>query len=1071
VRITDGLRKIKEKVSISRTSLIVIMLMIVVIGGTFAWFTYRSRESALVLTIGDINDSRMTIKPYQIRESLTPVNTYEGGVYSQIQVVNNNNSSTKMSLFYRINDLDEILINNGLRYTVVSSSSLNGEYIEVKTGDFTELGKNSDRFIILDMDVTASTTIYYRVYLWLDSNFGDQSVVQNLSLDIELNGYIGDYKFDDYGPVLDSGMIPVVIANDGTVTTVKPTNVDNEWYDYEDKKWANVVLVKESATESVEGSKSRGYYLSNPGTVVLESDILAYYVWIPRYRYKIWTNTTSAAGSEQEIDIVFEDINTSKSMGTAVDEYRTHPAFTFGDEEISGFWVGKFELTGSTTEPTVKPNVVSLKNKTVKVMFDTLMLFNGGTMDSSTGEVTYAGSSVYGLTSTDSHISKNSEWGAVAYLAHSKYGINGEIRLNNHTSYNTGCGALVENGANNATCENAFGSVGEYPQSTTGNITGVFDMAGGAHDFVMINLKNDKQSSGFSVMPESKYYDLRTVADNLTGCDGGLCYGDATFETAGWYSDTLGALHADYPFAGRGGIYSDKTDAGSFRLTRASGGAGGAWGVRSVLIVENESLMVDFDGTCPSGGTVTNVPNVMIKKTNVDVKLPTNIPVCNGYMFSGWSLELEDGTSVKYNPGSEYTLNESNTLHAIWSLRPNPVLDSGMIPVSISDDGTVTTVNSNNKDNQWYDYENKKWANVVLVKENATSGVVGSQSRSYYKSNPGTVVLESDILAYYVWIPRYKYKLWTTTASAAGKEQEIEIVFEGVNTSKSAGTVIGQYRTHPAFTFGDKEISGFWMGKFEVTGTVDEPTVKPNVAPLTGQDHSTLFGATLLFSGGALDTSTGNVSFIGSNYYGLTTVSDSHMIKNVEWGAVAYLSHSKYGINSEIRVNNYFSSSTLTGFGASVHDDTTVDTVDAGIVYGQSLDSEYPQSTTGNITGIFDMSGGVHDRVMVNLNSSKSSSGFSIFPSSKYYDLRTTTSNLTACNGGLCYGDASFETTGWYGDASENLSSSYPWLARGERYDGVEGGASNISGIFSMDNSNGVSYLTWGTRSVIISQN
>ena len=81
-------------------------------------------------------------------------------------------------------------------------------------------------------------------------------------------------------------MIPVVISNDGTVTTVSED--DSSWYDYNDKRWANIVLVNEFATEGVDGSKSREYYLNNPGTPIANSDILAYYVWIPRYRYKVW---------------------------------------------------------------------------------------------------------------------------------------------------------------------------------------------------------------------------------------------------------------------------------------------------------------------------------------------------------------------------------------------------------------------------------------------------------------------------------------------------------------------------------------------------------------------------------------------------------------------------------------------------------------------------------------------------------------------------------------------------------------------------------------------------------------
>ena len=106
----------KVKFSVSRLLIILLMLLLVVVDGTFAWFTYRSKETALVLSIGDINDSKVIIKPYQIKETLAPVNIYTSGVYSQITAINNNSENFLMSLFYIINELDDILINNGLKY-------------------------------------------------------------------------------------------------------------------------------------------------------------------------------------------------------------------------------------------------------------------------------------------------------------------------------------------------------------------------------------------------------------------------------------------------------------------------------------------------------------------------------------------------------------------------------------------------------------------------------------------------------------------------------------------------------------------------------------------------------------------------------------------------------------------------------------------------------------------------------------------------------------------------------------------------------------------------------------------
>ena len=40
------------------------------------------------------------------------------------------------------------------------------------------------------------------------------------------------------------------------------------------------------------------------------------------------------------------------------------------------------------------------------------------------------------------------------------------------------------------------------------------------------------------------------------------------------------------------------------------------------------------------------------------------------------------------------------------------------------------------------------------------------------------------------------------------------------------------------------------------------------------------------------------------NIYGLTNSADSHLLKNSEWGAIAYLSQSEYGLNGINIVKN-----------------------------------------------------------------------------------------------------------------------------------------------------------------------
>ncbi len=384
---------------------------------------------------------------------------------------------------------------------------------------------------------------------------------------------------------------------------------------------------------------------------------------------------------------------------------------------------------------------------------------------------------------------------------------------------------------------------------------------------------------------------------------------------------------------------------------------------------------------------------------------------------------------------------------------PNaPEIYDGLVPVTISNDGTVTVVSAD--DDSWYDYSNKLWANAVLVRDTV---------RSTYLGTTGKTIPEDDILAYFVWIPRYKYKIWTTGVSAEGNEQEIDIKFEGV-TSVSRGNVVGEYLTHPAFTFGTKELAGIWVGKFETTGSGTKPTIKPNTSSLRIQNVANQFQTALKFSGGTL--SSGNVTFTGNSTYGLSSLVDSHMMKNSEWGAVAYLSHSKYGINGEIRINN--NRNYKTGCGASSANGSSTSSCE--IAYGGA--TTYPQSTTGNISGIFDMSGGVWEYVMGNFNQEVDDSGFTTFPPSKYYDLYSGTqftgsyssSNKALCTITACGGHALSETAGWYNDYAYFVNSDYPWFVRGGYFgDGAGAGA------FSFDSAIGGGDNDSGFRSVVFS--
>ena len=442
--------------------------------------------------------------------------------------------------------------------------------------------------VMLDNIEVTTTDTSYTFYIWVDSNYADAIALAGLTIDLEL---WMEVRYEQYNvrPVVNEGLIPVVFDTTAGTTSVKNgTKVktigknDSNWYNYSGKKWANAVLVTNT---------SRSKYLNTSGVTVSESDILGYFVWIPRYRYKIWTTGVSSSGKEQEIDIIFEGKNETKAVATQTGGYYTHPAFTFGNTELDGFWIGKFETGGTANEPKVKPDIRALVSQNISTQFATALKFAGGTQSGST--VTFNGNSTYGLTSkTDSHMLKNSEWGAVAYLSHSKYGANREVYINNSSGLYTGrsggnvSGSTPINGTyTNQTSTTQYNSYGFYTwdgyllnyntntrsstrilekvASTTGNIYGVYDMSGGAYEYVMGNFANTIGHSGFTTLPDSKYYDVYssniftgTSTTNINFCTLATCGGHALNETAGWYSDSSRFVYSSSAWFRRGGYYN-----------------------------------------------------------------------------------------------------------------------------------------------------------------------------------------------------------------------------------------------------------------------------------------------------------------------------------------------------------------------------------------------------------------------------------------------------------------------------------------------------------------------------------
>ena len=369
-------------------------------------------------------------------------------------------------------------------------------------------------------------------------------------------------------PVLASNMIPVYYDETSDVWKKADANNKNsnyQWYSYESSgeykgRWANAVTVKESNRQT--------YLNATPGTTISMDDINTMWVWIPRFNAVTPSNYNGGTKAKPNaIDVTFV-----KQNETAID------AFTFGTKELSGFWYGKFEtshttLASSTTANNlgctnetcsnangiiIKPNVTNLRYNNVSNFF-----FASRSMEQSGNSFGFVSSEV------DTHMSKNNEWGAVAYLTQSIYGrctsstTCTEVGINNNVNKQTGYGAPA--GSNTSVATGTYNMTSGKDASTTKTIYGIYDMSGGANEYVMGVYNKTIGSSGFNSLPDEKYYNNYTVTSYS---------GHALTETQEWYWDSAGYVESSYPWYSRGGTFVDSSNAGVFKFTQANGGRG-----------------------------------------------------------------------------------------------------------------------------------------------------------------------------------------------------------------------------------------------------------------------------------------------------------------------------------------------------------------------------------------------------------------------------------------------------------------------------------------------------------------
>ena len=366
---------------------------------------------------------------------------------------------------------------------------------------------------------------------------------------------------------------------DASNNIVETTASDTNWYNYDEKRWANAKTKNESL-----------------------------FVWIPRYAYRItyyenetsdkvtgyydgygqWSAATGEIRLAMDSGIEKVDYNGEK--------YIVHPAFETNldnggwDKDLVGMWVAKFEANGTGPSLKFTYGVASTREQTI------------GTQYTSARQATYGYTGQKGedgnTSFMNSHMMKNSEWGAVAYLTHSRYGLNGkEIAINNNgTTYYTGGGQAEAYKTNTN-------------QSTTGNVYGIYDLSGNAYEYLAVfnsvdtgGLFSSYGWPGLITNSESTKYVTKYNNTINTGNGNKIIYtvgkiGDASKEVNvggntdidntsyryNWFSDFSDLANSNKPFLRRGGGHASGSGTGVLCSFNTDGNSYSGDSFRTVL--------------------------------------------------------------------------------------------------------------------------------------------------------------------------------------------------------------------------------------------------------------------------------------------------------------------------------------------------------------------------------------------------------------------------------------------------------------------------------------------------------
>ncbi len=598
----------------------------------------------------------------------------------------------------------------------------------------------------------------------------------------------------------------------GTWINKKP---EEDWYDYDGEKDANGKIIKEPTWANL--------YVESNG-------IESYYVWIPRYVYK--KDTENSVVGNERMDVKFVDINNNYKDAKTDEEtkweelqkqgYQLPEAFWWDNnnneqqeegEQIPGYWMSKYQLVDineytldyDTAATVTTINVQDIKIKTDKIVSKYTYSINGNII------YTYKCPNV---TASQTEEQKKAPDHLIKDLA------KGDKSLN--------VTALDENGEIIGSMTRVYAvidvnepDVREFDPDTTFYV--YWDENGNEHNEIPIREKapeawydyttsnwanivarNDGLESYYVWIPRYEYQldgtskPEKSIVRFIKGTRTEATSGYKIPEAFWWDNDSDGVM-----------------DEGE-QLT-------GYWMSKYQLTTEESKPRINAEMSAGSSIIrINDITGTLIEEAGENVryeyyingKRMTNAKGENStehYVFTG--LEAKRTYTINIIARNKttnafigavtkkITTNEANA--------PKLTVDGkGFNPectyyVVYKEDGTEERVPITEKaPENWYDYSKQQWANIVTTGKDTN----GKETETYF-----------------VWIPRYEYKILEDRGSLDKSNRRIDINFITIDITNENCT--NGYKVPEAFWWDNnsneiqeegEQLTGYWMSKYQL---------------------------------------------------------------------------------------------------------------------------------------------------------------------------------------------------------------------------------------------------------------